>query len=140
MDNKISRHQVREQAFLILFQKMHNDDDLEQIVALDKEDFELEPNADAEEIVKGVEEKQSELDEIIQKFSPKRSVTRIASINLIIMRISIYEMLYVESVPDKVAIDEAIEISKAYAYKPDSSFINGVLNAFYLEKNGEKVE
>ena len=47
------------------------------------------------------------------------------------MRIALYEMKYCPSVPDKVAINEAIEFAKEYADKTDVRFINGVLNSYY---------
>ena len=52
---------------------------------------------------------------------------------MVIMKIAIYEMKYCERVPNAAAINEAVELAKKYAMKQDSSFINGVLNAYLGE-------
>ena len=70
---------------------------------------------------------------IIESYSPSRKLDRISYINLAIMKIALYEMKYCPSVPDKVAINEAIEFAKEYADKTDVRFINGVLNSYYKD-------
>lgn len=56
-------------------------------------------------------------------------VSKIAESNLAILLLAIYEMKYVEAVPDSVAINEAVELAKKYACSEDASYINGVLGA-----------
>ena len=84
-------------------------------------------------LVKGVAEHEDELNGIIESYSPSRKLDRISYINLAIMKIALYEMKYCPSVPDKVAINEAIEFAKEYADKTDVRFINGVLNSYYKD-------
>lgn len=134
-DRKLTRHEMREAALLILFQMQLNPGTLDEIIEDCEETFELMHTKDSVKLVNGVIEHDDELTQIISKYSPSRTVDRISVINMVIMKIAVYEMKYCENVPDKVAINEAIEFSKEYAEKNDVSFINGVLNSYYKEKN-----
>lgn len=134
-DRKLTRHEMREAALLILFQMQLNSGTLDEIVEDCEETFELMHTKDSIKLVNGVIEHNDELVEIISGYSPSRSVDRISVINMVIMKIAIYEMKYCDNVPDKVAINEAIEFSKEYAEKNDVNFINGVLNSYYKDNN-----
>ena len=134
-DRKLTRHEMREAALLILFQMQLNSGTLEEIIEDCEETFELMHTKDSLKLVNGVIEHSDELTQIISGYSPSRSVDRISVINMVIMKIAIYEMKYCENVPDKVAINEAIEFSKEYAEKSDVSFINGVLNSYYKDNS-----
>lgn len=137
MDEKLSRPEIREGAFLELYQ-MQFGTTLEEIDELNAEAFDMNKNEQTDEIVKGVLEHDSELLEIIAKYSKTRSVARIAKVNLIILKIAVYEMKYCERVPNAAAINEAVELAKKYSLKADSGFINGILNSYMreLENNG----
>ena len=74
-----SRQNVREAAFLLLFEKLLRDDPLEEIFKAAKEVDDFAFNADAEELVRRVDSKKDELDEIVAMFSNKRAVSRIPS-------------------------------------------------------------
>lgn len=124
-----TRHDIREAVFLILYQMEISGSTAAEIIADNEEEFELLVHPDMEKTANEVFSKREELDERIAKHSPKRVVNRIAKINLIIMRIAVYEMLYDSRVPEKVAINEAIELAKKYSGEKDSAFINGVLDA-----------
>ncbi len=132
MEDKLTRREVREGAFIILYQ-MSFGGTAEEIMELDEEAFELVKNRETEEIVKGVSSRDGELTEIIAKYSTKRSVSRIAKINMAIMKIAIYEMKYCPRVPAAAAINEAVELAKKYSYKADCGFINGVLSSYMEE-------
>ena len=134
-DRKLTRHEMREAALLILFQMQLNSGTLQEIVEDCEETFELMHTKDSLKLVNGVIEHNDELTQIISGYSPSRSVDRISVINMVIMKIAIYEMKYCENVPDKVAINEAVEFSKEYAEKNDVSFINGVLNSYLKDNN-----
>ncbi len=132
MEEKLTRREVREGAFIILYQTLFGAD-LTEICEANEEAFGLCKNEETDEIVNGVLEHNDELQEIIAKYSTTRSVARIAKVNMVIMKIAVYEMKYCERIPNAAAINEAVELSKKYAYKADSSFINGVLNAYLGE-------
>lgn len=132
-ERKLTRHEMREAALLILFQMQFNPETLDELLEDCKESFEMEYNAQSVSLAKGVNAHKEELCAIIDGYSPSRKVDRISYIDLAIMMISIYEMKYCPSVPDKVAINEAIEFAKEYADKADVRFINGVLNSYYQD-------
>lgn len=132
MSEKLSRPEVREGAFLILYQLMFGTS-LEEIDELNAEAFDMAKNEQTDEIVKGVIEHDEELCGIIARFSASRSVSRIAKVNMIILKIAVYEMKYCERVPNAAAINEAVELAKKYSLKADSGFINGILNSYMRE-------
>ncbi len=137
MEERLTRREVREGAFIILYQTLFGVDK-EEICEANEEAFGLAKNEETDEIVNGVLAHDKELEEVIAKYSTTRSVARIAKINMVIMKIAIFEMKYCDRVPDAAAINEAVELAKKYAYKADSSFINGVLNAYLGELDAEK--
>ena len=132
-ERKLTRHEMREAALLMLFQMKLNPETLDEILEDCKESFEMEYNSQSVKLAAGVAEHDEELSGIIESYSPSRKIDRISYINLAIMKIAIYEMKYCPSVPDKGAINEAIEFAKEYADKADVRFINGVLNSYYKD-------
>ena len=134
---KLSRPEVREGAFLILYQMMFGTTP-EEIDELNPEAFDMAKNEETDEIVKGVTEHGEELVALISKYSKTRSVARIAKVNMVILKIAIYEMKYCDRVPDAAAINEAVELAKKYSLKADSGFINGILNSCKEELHGNK--
>ncbi len=79
----------------------------------------------------GIEENKEKLDSLIESQLVKWKLNRISKVNLSILRISTYEMLFAEDVPGKVSINEAIELCKKYSDNKSVSFINGVLDKVY---------
>ncbi|MDK0708034.1 transcription antitermination factor NusB [Clostridium perfringens] len=79
----------------------------------------------------GIEENKEKLDSLIESQLVKWKLNRISKVNLSILRISTYEMLFAEDVPGKVSINEAIELCKRYSDNKSVSFINGVLDKVY---------
>lgn len=137
-ERKLTRHEMREAALLILFQRKLNPETLDELLEDCKESFEMEYNSQSVKLANGVEEHEDELNAIIENYSPSRKLDRISYINLAIMKIAVYEMKYCPSVPDKVAINEAIEFAKEYTDKADVRFINGVLNSYYKDSLNNK--
>lgn len=137
-ERKLTRHEMREVALLILFQRKLNPETLDELLEDCKESFEMEYNSQSVKLANGVEEHEDELNAIIESYSPSRKLDRISYINLAIMKIAVYEMKYCPSVPDKVAINEAIEFAKEYTDKADVRFINGVLNSYYKDSLNNK--
>ena len=132
MEEKLSRREVREGAFIILYQTLFGQTP-QEITEADEEAFGLARSHETDLIVNGVLSHDEEITGIIAKYSTTRSVARISKVNLIIMKIAIYEIKYNDKVPGAAAINEAVELGKKYAYKQDCNFINGVLNS-YLEE------
>lgn len=69
----------------------------------------------------------SELDDIINKNSKGWDVSRIGKVDLAILRLAVYEVLFDDDIPVGVAIDEAVELAKKYGQDESSSFVNGIL-------------
>ena len=83
-------------------------------------------------LTKGVLEKQADLDARIQPIAPEWPIDQIARIDRNILRIGLYELLFKSDViPPKVAINEAVELAKAFGSDNSSKFINGVLGTAY---------
>lgn len=87
-------------------------------------------------LIEGVERHQTEIDQLINKhIKGSWSVTRLESVNLQILRIAVYEMLYTDNkiVPNVVALSEALELAKLYSDDRSRKFINGVLSNILAE-------
>ena len=94
----------------------------------------------AKELVYEVIEKKEALDKVIVKFAPEWPIEKITVIDRNILRMGIIELDYMDSIPDKVAINEAIELGKAFGGVSSGRFINGVLGAMFREKEGGKID
>ena len=81
-------------------------------------------------IVNGVYEHREELDGFIEKYSRGWKLERISRIAQSVLRVALFEVLYMDEVPNSVAINEAVEISKGYEEQETVSFINGILGSF----------
>ncbi|MGN0632674.1 MAG: transcription antitermination factor NusB [Oscillospiraceae bacterium] len=140
---KADKRELREGAFILYFESLFRDDNISDIYEVSAEaedaDAELRLSEQSCRLAEKVAEKASEIDKIIENYSKKRSVDRIAKINLAILRLALYEAIYEDKVPVNVAISEAVSLAQKYAREPDTAFINGVLGAFSRD-NGEKSE
>ena len=128
----MTKHEIREAAFIILYQMETTSRTSEEIAETTAEAFDMPVNKAVLSLADSVWSKKEELDEVIGKYSPSRAVARIAKVNLTILRIAVYELMF-SSVPPKVAINEAIELTKAYADKNDKAFVTGVLNSCFKD-------
>ncbi len=137
MEEKLTRREVREGAFIILYQTMFGMTP-QEVTEADEEAFGLARNHETDAIVRGVLAHDEEISGYIAKYSTTRSVARIAKVNLVIMKIAVYEMKYDDKVPGAAAINEAVELGKKYAYKQDCGFINGVLNSCLEEIENDR--
>ncbi len=82
----------------------------------------------AEELVKGVTENRTTIDELLTAKSKNWSLVRMARVDLSILRIAIFELLYRSDIPRNVTINEAIEVAKKFGTEDSPSFINGILD------------
>lgn len=133
----MSRHEIRDNAFKLVFEQLLRDDDINELYEIAEEVDEINVNDDVKKIVGGTIEHSAEIDEIISGYSKSRSISRISRLNLAILRIALYEAVYDDNVPVNVAISEAVSLAQTYAYQEDISFINGVLGAFARNRKNE---
>jgi transcription antitermination protein NusB len=82
----------------------------------------------AEKLVRGVHQHLAEIDGQIQSASRNWRLERMARVDRNLLRLALFELKYVEDVPAKVAINEAIEIAKRYGTNESSAFVNGILD------------
>jgi len=82
-------------------------------------------------LVWGVIDNKDQLDQIIAPAAPEWPIEQIAMVDLIVLRMGIFELLFAKEVPPKVAINEAVELAKAFGGQNSSRFINGVLGTVY---------
>lgn len=82
-------------------------------------------------LVDGVKENADEIDQEIVKSAPEWPIDQISLIDKSILRLSIFELLHSKNVPPKVAINEAVELSKQFGGENSSKFINGVLGTVF---------
>jgi len=83
----------------------------------------------ARDLVEGVVRHKTEIDATIQKFAPAWPVDQLAVLDRNILRLAIFEVLHDNNVPVKVAINEAVELAKAFGADSSARFINGVLGS-----------
>ncbi len=121
---------MREYAFMLVYEIEVQKEFNEEIITLFLENNNIE-DKDAKKYIKkvvsGIKENETKIEEIIkQKLRPEWKLERITKINLALLKLSIYEILY-RDVPYKVAINEVIELAKQYGDENSPAFINGVL-------------
>lgn len=124
----MKRTQEREQAFCLVFQSMFNFDSAEGLELYEENVGQV--GEYSRSLVDGVALRINELDEIINKYSRGWKAKRLPKVNLAILRLAIFEILYVDDVPENVAINEAVELAKKYSGETDYSYINGLLGTF----------
>lgn len=95
----------------------------------------------AEGLVQGVQEHQQEIDAAIKARSKNWALSRMPRVDLNIMRLATYELLFRSDIPKKVSINEAIEIAKKYGDKESPAFVNGILDEMVpCDKQEERSE
>ena len=128
--NRISRYKMREQAFILCFEMLFSDTDVDELAdnAGDARDEFLSDHALS--CAKGVREHGEEIDKLISdNLRQGWKISRISRVSLAILRLAVYEMLFLDEIPISVSINEAVELSKKYTVEDDTAFINGVLGS-----------
>lgn len=90
------------------------------------------------ELVHGVLKEQNTLDELLQPVAPDWPIDQIARMDRTILRMGVYELLHIPSTPHKVAINEAVELAKAFGSENSSKFVNGVLGTVQRQQHPEE--
>lgn len=128
----MNRKRSREIAMELLFGMTLSKNTIGETIENFKEDYEMKLNTiDLEYIIKAlekVEENKEVIDKKIEEALTNWKIDRVSKVNLSILRLSIAEMLYLEDVPGRVSINEAIELTKKYSDEKSVSFVNGVLD------------
>ena len=135
---KLTRSEAREQAFMLLFSRSFVQEPLEDTLADAEQLFEGGVCGYAQAVATGIEARRDEIDAEISKYLKKGwSLRRISRPSLAILRLAVYEILYLESVPDSVSVNEAVELAKKYTID-ESGFVNGIIGSLIRAKGAEK--
>ena len=113
--------------------------DIEEVLArnLERHGETIGDTAFIDRLVKGVLASVTSIDAMIQPIAPEWPIAQIARIDRMIMRMAIYELQSMHDVvPAKVAINEAVELAKAFGSDNSSKFVNGVLGTAYRQLSG----
>lgn len=107
--------------------------DIPQILAYNISEFAPDFNDEgfSKTLIDGVLAHRETIDQYISKYAPEWPIEAITIIDRTILRLGIYEMMYADDIPARVAINEAIELAKAYGGAASSKFVNGVLGSIY---------
>ena len=127
----MTRHELRERIFQTIFQLPFYDEEIPEIEVSDVADSEEISDKDKAYIeakVAGIRDNLEEIDKAIEQNSNGWKVKRIGKSELAILRLAVYEIRFDADVPDKVAINEAVELAKSYSDEKAARFINGVLS------------
>jgi len=144
-----NRHLARTTAMQSLYQWDFAEKPSDKLISITKKNLAefapgLEDDGFTLNLVKGVKEHLKDIDDKISKYATEWPIEQITIVDRNILRIGIYELLYNPEIPAKVAINEAIEIGKAFGGESSGKFINGVLGAIYRDMsdsiNKEKEE
>ncbi|EDO0757775.1 transcription antitermination factor NusB [Listeria monocytogenes] len=120
----MKRREAREKALQALFQIELNEMSLDQAI---KNIMEDEKDDYMEKLVEGVMANKAEIDAIIEPNLDNWRMDRLSKVDLSLLRLSVYEIKYLDDVPNRVSLNESIEIAKIYSDEKSSKFINGVL-------------
>lgn len=94
-----------------------------------------------EKLVRGVIKQQKTLDNALQPLAPEWPLDEIARMDRLVLRMGAYELLYENDVvPSKVAINEAVELAKAFGGDNSSKFVNGVLGSLLRKRDGKTAD
>lgn len=133
-NDTMTRRELRENVFKMLFRvEFHEEDEMSgQLGMIDDEveNIKEEDIAYINNKCNDIIAKISELDEAINASTTGWKTTRMGKVDLSIIRLAVYEIKYEEDVPAKVAINEAVELAKAYGTDNSAAFVNGVLAKF----------
>lgn len=131
----MSRRSLRERIFKLLFRIEFNTK--EEMTEQCQFFFEEEENASEEVETIYISEKYEdimshliEIDELINSLAKGWSTTRMGKVDLTIIRLAVYEIKYDDTIPTKVAINEAVELAKKFGQDESAGFVNGVLAKF----------
>jgi N utilization substance protein B len=125
------RTQAREYALQILYQCEVNPDALEQTIAsfwIQNQPASSESRVYAENLVRGTMQNLIHIDEVISRVARNWQLSRMAIIDRNILRYATYELLFMDDIPPKVAINEAVNIAKKYSQEDSGKFVNGILD------------
>jgi transcription antitermination protein NusB len=136
----MGRRAARETAMKLLYQNEFQKDNKQEQLETILSSSSLNDNDKLflRRIAEGVHANLQQIDSLIRKFSKGWRINRISKVDLSILRICIYEIIYMPEIPYSVSVNEAVELSKKYSSNEASAFVNGILSK--IAKPGEETD
>lgn len=127
----MSRTELREHIFRLLFRvEFNTKEEMEDQEREYPGEYGITDPTEREEMLakyRAVSSKTAEIDKLLNDVTEKWKTSRMSRVDLTILRLAVYEMLWDDDIPEKVAINEAVELAKKYSGGAGPSFVNGVL-------------
>ena len=136
----MSRRELREHIFKLLFRvEFNSEEEMKEQCDFFFDDVDTQfEEADMEYIrdkFEKIQEKLTEIDKLIDDNTKGWTTDRMSKVDLTIIRLGIYEMLYDEQIPESVAINEAVELAKRFGQDKSNAFVNAILAKFSEKKD-----
>ena len=143
----MKRRELREHVFQLLFRvEFNSSEEMDEQVSMyfdgvrEEETLAEKDETYITEKYKKIVEKIPEIDEMLNASAKGWKTSRMGRVDLTILRLAVYEMKFDEDIPEKVAINEAVELAKIYGNEKDASYVNGVLSTIAKKLEGAKNE
>lgn len=135
----MSRKDARVTAMQLLYQQEQLGEQRSDLMDIAKEVLDLEKLSAKDkkyidDVIEGTNTHCKELDDIIEKYAVNWSIERLPIVDICILRIAIYEILYRDDIPDEVAAQEAVDIAYKYSTEDSYSYINGIIRKVFDNK------
>lgn len=119
------RHEARERAVHLLYESQIKKLPVEEVLAAQV----LAPDTYATELLRGVEANRDEIDGVISRLARGWTIERMATMDVVVLRVALYELMYRSDVPRGVILSEAVDLAGQYGTDDSSKFVNGLLSA-----------
>lgn len=132
-----SRRKARECAIQILYEMDLTGTEADEAVSSFRSSFDV-PESAFEfclALIRGVQTHRTEIDALIKEHSENWRLDRMSHVDRNILRLAIFELIYCEDIPPKVSINEAVELGKRFGTDESGAFINGILDAVFVDFN-----
>jgi len=127
MGGTSSRSKQRRRALRILFEMDINNSSLEEVLEGKRQVGEDEPGEFTIDLVQGVQANLAEIDRVLSKYSEGWQLERMPGVDRNLLRMSLYEIFFMDDIPPGATIDEAVELAKDFSKEDSGKFINGLL-------------
>ena len=134
----MTRHETRESAFMLVFERALTGEDIGEILEAASETDAVKLSDTVAAIFKGGEENRQQIDKCIEKHLKNWTIDRITKVSLAAMRVAVYEILFDDSLDADISVSEAVKICEKYTTKEDTSFVNGVLGSLVRQLKGDE--
>ncbi len=126
----MTRHDAREQAFLVMFEKIFNNEEtISEIIEKAEENELIKLNGFSKDVLSKYEENASCIDEAVSEHLKDWTLQRLPKVSLAVLRLAATEIKFCDETPNGVAANEAVEIAKKFGTPDDAAYINGVLGS-----------